>query len=126
MKEHSKKSTSAGRRGGIIEAKRRSKSNSFVHSDTNKTYLDFSFKDKLMNFTGLCERRTRAGNLSPTEIAFQKGSAKFKDEFNIFSLIKTIQKIKAAVSMMLEESNISIEDVKKKYFDMCEIIIDDD
>ena len=40
-------------------------------------------------------------------------------------MIKTIQKIKAAVSVMMEESKIDTEEVKGKYLEMCEIILND-
>ena len=40
-------------------------------------------------------------------------------------MIKTIQKIKAAVSHLMEESNIDIGEVKEKYYEMCELILND-
>ena len=49
-------------------------------------------------------------------MAFKKGKSKFREEFNFFNLIKTIQKMKAAVSMLLEESDVNIKDVKESYF----------
>jgi len=69
--------------------------------------------------------------MSPTQIAFMKGKKKFEEEFNIFNLIKTIQKMKSAISLLMEQTHsngsplINIQDIKENYFKMCEIIIDD-
>jgi len=101
-----------------------------ISNNANKTYMDFSCADK---FISCIKYKTKSmqKTMSPTQIAFMKGKKKFEEEFNIFNLIKTIQKMKSAISLIMEQTHsngkplVEVGDIKDNYFKMIEIIIDD-
>ena len=83
--------------------------------------MDFSISDKF----SFCKAILCKKYLTPNQRAFMKGKRKFQEEFNIFNMIKTIQKIKAALSLVIEQNHVDIQDIKENYFDMCEIIVNE-
>ena len=64
--------------------------------------------------------------MTPTQIAFEKGKRKFQQECNVFQMIKTIQKMKAALSILIDATSVDVKSIKDSYFEMCEIILNTD
>ena len=53
--------------------------------------------------------------MSVEQYAFMKGREKVLEEFNILSVMKTLQKLKAVVSILFESNELDIETVKERY-----------
>ena len=41
-------------------------------------------------------------------------------------MIKTIQKMKAALSILIDATSVDVKSIKDSYFEMCEIILNTD
>lgn len=49
-------------------------------------------------------------------MAFTKGDVKLNKEFNQLQLIKTIQKMKAAITILVQNNHLKINDIRDLYF----------
>lgn len=59
------------------------------------------------------------------EVIYDKGTSKLKNELNILSILQTIQKMKATLSVIIKDDDKLIFDIKQRYFNNQSIYIND-
>ena len=76
--------------------------------------IDFSIGDKLSGVLKLCRRpKTPMKNyMSKSQYLFQKGVHKFQNDFNIFKIYATIQKLKVAMSFVMDNGDFNINKIR--------------
>ena len=63
--------------------------------------------------------------MSDSQIAYVQGRHKFQKEFNILSVMKTLQNLKAVVQVLVETEKLDIYKVNVKHYENSKIVLNE-
>lgn len=62
--------------------------------------------------------------LTESELLFHKGVDKFNSEMNILSLFHTVQKLKAGLSILVNDNPVIADEIRDLYFKNATLYVD--
>ena len=62
--------------------------------------------------------------LTETELIFYKGADKYHSEMNILSLFHTVQKLKAGLSVLVNNDRDKVDEIRELYFENATLYVD--
>lgn len=62
-----------------------------------------------------CSGPMKRNKLSDSQLVFKLGEERVQNNLNMFTIIKTIQKMKASISVLLKDDDLKLRDIRKVY-----------